>query len=92
LLVRWVIIGAVYLAVAAAINGIRAAFGQRADWSFPITFVIVLPLILAVAGKVGSGPEFWPRRRFPRLYRYLDGFAHKPDPRLSRFKSPESDD
>jgi hypothetical protein len=82
----------VYLAVAAAYNGVRAAFGQRTNWSFPITFIVVLPLLLAVTGEVGNGSDFWPRRRFPRLYRYFDGFAHKPDPRLSRFKPPESDD
>jgi hypothetical protein len=92
-LVRWGVLLVAQFAVYASVFGILAAFGQSVHWTFVIMWSVSFSLFGALVNKAPRDePYAWVHRRFPRVYAYFTGFGRKPDPRLSRFKSPESDD
>jgi hypothetical protein len=91
--VRWLVLTALAAALVGAWYGIMRAFGQHLPLSSAMGMAVAYPLFAAMVNKERPPePNAWMRRRFPRVYRYFEGFQNKPDPRLSRFKTPEADE
>jgi hypothetical protein len=92
-LVRWGVLLVAQFAVYASVVGVLAVFGQSVHWTFLIMWSVSFSLFGALVNRAPRRePYAWVHRRFPRVYAYFKGFSQRPNPRLSRFKSPGSDD
>jgi hypothetical protein len=90
-LARYVVLTILYAVALSAYAAILFAFGQSIDWSIVVVMCVVFPLFFAVMKGRPGDAHAWALRRFPRLYHYVDGFRHRPDPRLDRFKHPHDE-
>jgi hypothetical protein len=76
----------VYLTFSVLVFGILAAIdvatGRGVDWSIAgllVVFSLFDAWMLGHPQRPDDLPNAWLFRRFPRLYRYFDGFRSKPE-------------